>query len=374
MKCLLKYQWVKLSRAYLPQGKGLMGYWAKLASRAAFRKGHALYCGYKNEVIPGMWSGGIVGLKSILGLKSRAQALEIMNELSALGYISYSLDPKTKKLTYQINDWVVKCSGAECSEGTVYASDGYGFICLPRDITQRLADSNRKFSESDAWLDLWCHTVWQDSGNIFSLLAPTVQFERRKALLTLETMGQRWKWEKTKVWRFFQKYKDVFALYRLPGSYGCLIFNQLYQTGTEVSLPTQANVVRIIEEIRISAANVHIEGTDHVCKNYPECDAYVRVHTGTTIPVGSLANHELRTLRRTAHQYFDQLYLSGMMSKQDAYQWLADLLSAPLSKAHIGYLGEYYCKVVIEESRKMLQKRGNKKVPKFEVIQGGAAS
>ena len=184
MKCLLKYQWVKLSRAYLPQGKGLMGYWAKLASRAAFRKGHALYCGYKNEVIPGMWSGGIVGLKSILGLKSRAQALEIMNELSALGYISYSLDPKTKKLTYQINDWVVKCSGAECSEGTVYASDGYGFICLPRDITQRLADSNRKFSESDAWLDLWCHTVWQDSGNIFSLLAPSVQFERRKALLT----------------------------------------------------------------------------------------------------------------------------------------------------------------------------------------------
>lgn len=54
-------------------GQGLMGYWAKLASRAAFRKGHALYCGYKNEVIPGMWSGGIVGLKSILGLKSRAQ-------------------------------------------------------------------------------------------------------------------------------------------------------------------------------------------------------------------------------------------------------------------------------------------------------------
>ena len=28
-------------------------------------------------------------------------------------------------------------------------------------------------------------------------------------------------------------------------------------------MPSQANVVRIIEEIRISAANVHIEGTDH---------------------------------------------------------------------------------------------------------------
>ena len=54
MKCLLQYQWVKLPRANLPQGKGLMGYWAKLASRTAFRKGKATYCGYQNEVTPGM--------------------------------------------------------------------------------------------------------------------------------------------------------------------------------------------------------------------------------------------------------------------------------------------------------------------------------
>ncbi len=78
----------------------------------------------------------------------------------------------------------------------------------------------------------------------------------------------------------------------------------------------------------------------YVCSHYPQCDAYVRVHAGTNIPVGTLANHELRTLRRTAHHYFDQLYQSGMMSKQDAYQWLADLICAPLSQAHIGYLGE----------------------------------
>lgn len=59
----------------------------------------------------------------------------------------------------------------------------------------------------------------------------------------------------------------------------------------------------------------------YVCSRYPECDSYVRAHTGTNIPVGSMANHELRTLRRTAHHYFDQLYESGYMSKQDAYQW-----------------------------------------------------
>ena len=39
MKCLMKYEWVKLMRSHLPQGKGVMGACMKLASRAAFRKG-----------------------------------------------------------------------------------------------------------------------------------------------------------------------------------------------------------------------------------------------------------------------------------------------------------------------------------------------
>lgn len=81
LKCLMKYEWVKLRRDTLPAGKGIMGAWAKLAARAAFRKGHASYCGHKNAVSPGMWSGGIVGLKSILGIRSRTQALEILDKL-----------------------------------------------------------------------------------------------------------------------------------------------------------------------------------------------------------------------------------------------------------------------------------------------------
>lgn len=138
MKCLHKYQWVKLPRDIPDMGKGLMAHWAVLASRAAFRKGNASYCGHNNPVAPGMWAGGIVGLKSILGVRSRAKALQILGELSSLGFLKYSLDSQTKKLTYEITDWVVKCSGAECMSGTVYASTGYGFLCLPRSITQRL--------------------------------------------------------------------------------------------------------------------------------------------------------------------------------------------------------------------------------------------
>ena len=57
---------------------------------------------------------------------------------------------------------------------------------------------------------------------------------------------------------FFQKHGDVFALYRLPGAYGCLIFNKLYPLDTEVSLPTHTEIERIIGEMRICADNTHM--------------------------------------------------------------------------------------------------------------------
>ena len=182
MKCLRKFKWIKVRRNYLPTGKGIMVYWSRLAAKAAFRKGRGLYCGHWNQVTPGMWSGGIVGLKSILGVKRRNQALEIMNELRDLGYIEYSLDRRTKHLEYRVLDWVVQCCGAECDDGTVYATDGYGFICVPRNITDRLVEQNRVFSEADAWLDLWCHTTYKDYGNAFSFFTSCCSVRKIRSL------------------------------------------------------------------------------------------------------------------------------------------------------------------------------------------------
>ena len=268
MKCLRKYEWVKLPRNHPNMGKGLMSYWAKLAARAAFRKGNATYCGHINPVTPGMWAGGVVGLKSILGVKSKAAALEVLKDLASLGYVKYHIDPSTKKLTYEIADWVVKCSGAECTTGTVYATDGFGFLCMPRSITERLAAQKITFSESDAWLDLWCHTLFEDRGNAFSFLSPVVQYGKYGAVLTLETLGQRWGWEKTKVWRFFKKHGDVFALCRLPSSYGCLIFNKQYPTGVEVQVPTQDEIMSILNEILISGNYKYKENSENTKLNH----------------------------------------------------------------------------------------------------------
>ena len=261
MKCLRKYKWVKMPREIMIDDKGIMNYYMKLASRVAFRKGTARYCGFENPVEPGMWAGGIVGLKSILGVKKRLPALWIMNQLEDLGYLTWTLDPKTKLLTYKITDWVVECSGSACEEGAVYASTGYGFYCMPRSITQRLVDKGYKFGPADAFLDLWCHTAYRDYGNAFSFLAPAIQYDKYGSVLTLETLGKRWGWEKTKVCRFFKKYGEYFSLYRLPASYGCVIFNKYYPTQEKAVMLEQEAVMSIFKEILIRARNTHTEGT-----------------------------------------------------------------------------------------------------------------
>ncbi len=87
MKCQLKYKWVKLPRNQMPPGKGIMGAWTRLASRAAFRNGKAVYCNYINEVTLGSWAGGMVGFKSILGVKRRKLALDAAEKLVGLDYI-----------------------------------------------------------------------------------------------------------------------------------------------------------------------------------------------------------------------------------------------------------------------------------------------
>lgn len=262
--CLLKYRWVKLPRNRIPSGKGVMGHWMKLASRVAFRNGQARYCGYINDVAAGSWAGGVVGLKSILGIKDRSKALSTLNCLFELGYINYDLNTQTKKLTYSINDWVVECTGDPCSEGAVYATEGYGFLCVPRKITQPLVAQGYTFGELDAWLDLWCHTTWKDKNNAFTFLAPAIQFSRQNPILTLDGLGARWGWEKTKVWRFFKKYAADFCLLKLPGSYGCLVFNTSYPGANKLQQVLPAEIKRILNEIRIKGANTHkYELTDH---------------------------------------------------------------------------------------------------------------
>ena len=265
MKCLRKWKNVKLPRNRIPKGKGIMGSWMCLLSRSAFRAGNGSYCGFRNAVTPGMWAGGIVGLKSILGVKRRPHAMYTMARLEDLGYITYDRDIRTKKLTYEVKDYVQQYTGGACEteDDNVYATEDYGFVFVPRNITERLVEQGYVFEEMDAWLDLWVHTVFRDYSNAFSFLAPAVQYGKYGSVLTLATLGRRWSWERSKVCRFIKKYREDFALCRLPGTYGCVIYNLSYPSQTEIARPEMDCVVRIWELIRIQARNAYNEDSDN---------------------------------------------------------------------------------------------------------------
>ena len=84
-----------------------------------------------------------------------------------------------------------------------------------------------------------------------------------------------------------------------------------------------------------------------VCSNFPKCNAYVGCHEGTEIPLGRVANERLRTLKKEAHRQFDPIWKSGLMSRKDAYKWLADMLKISFEECHIGLFDVKMCQKVI---------------------------
>lgn len=86
------------------------------------------------------------------------------------------------------------------------------------------------------------------------------------------------------------------------------------------------------------------------------CGAWVGCHPAAqnggmgdgTVPLGSLANPELRRWRTTAHQLFDELWQSKEMSRAEAYAWMARRLRLRPDQCHIGSFDVALCKALVE--------------------------
>ena len=86
----------------------------------------------------------------------------------------------------------------------------------------------------------------------------------------------------------------------------------------------------------------------------PDCEAYVGCRKGTSIPLGRLANAELREYKIKAHKSFDALWkVYYDITRDEAYEWLALMLDIPKEKCHIAMFDVDTCKKVIEICDKM---------------------
>ncbi len=102
-------------------------------------------------------------------------------------------------------------------------------------------------------------------------------------------------------------------------------------------------------------------GLIYLCPGYPACDSRVGVHTGTTQPLGRMANAELRHWKQKAHKAFDPLWRRKLerggkgWSRAQMYTWLARQLNIPERAAHIGQMDVEMCRRVVEVCEKRVK-------------------
>lgn len=107
------------------------------------------------------------------------------------------------------------------------------------------------------------------------------------------------------------------------------------------------NALPAPEHCRYCGGGVHLCGNEEkygkpygdwpYCYLCGFCGAYVGVHPGTDIPLGTLATDRLRKDRSRAHQLFDPLWRSKRMTRSAAYKLLAEALNIDVARCHMSW-------------------------------------
>ena len=96
------------------------------------------------------------------------------------------------------------------------------------------------------------------------------------------------------------------------------------------------------------------------------CDAHVGCHkvgaylwdngkkivSDGTLPMGRLANAELRQAKMAAHAAFDPIWRDEGTPRRIAYDWLSKQLGIPINRTHIGEFDLAMCQRVVEVCKK----------------------
>lgn len=103
-----------------------------------------------------------------------------------------------------------------------------------------------------------------------------------------------------------------------------------------------------------------------------DCGASVGCHPNTYLPLGRMTDRYTRKLRARAHEAFDPLWRSGLMTRTAAYNWLAHELNIEPQDCHISWLTREQLKTVetraieyYKEREAVLARRKEKRRERF---------
>ncbi len=172
---------------------------------------------------PGQWISKASSLPRILRARSKVHALELMEHFQKAGFLDYEwLDGEAGIIRYTIRNWQKHCTHLEYN---YYSYKGSGFFFFPLPAGRKLISLSRRngkvvFSELDAIMDLWLHTVLNDPAVSGSEYMPVVYFPNMsgKPLLSYTCLAARWGWSKSRVGRFILKAEEAGIISRVSFS------------------------------------------------------------------------------------------------------------------------------------------------------------
>lgn len=240
-----------------------------LFSYANFRSNERVINDDRYMEAPGQWICKLGALPRILRVHSKAQALELMEYFQDHGFLTFEiLDEEKEILRFTISDWKEHCTHLQYN---YYSYKGSGFFFFPLPVGRLLLKIARKevgivFSELDAIMDMWLHTILNDPKVRGSEYMPVVYYSNMRGmpLLSYTYLARRWGWSKSRVGRFMLKAGEYGIISRVSFSSSrgsvismCRYREMIYGEGCE-----ELELSRIGEIIGIAKAIDVVEADD----------------------------------------------------------------------------------------------------------------
>lgn len=181
-----------------------------LFSYANFRSNERMISGERYMEAPGQWICKLGSLPRILRVHSKRQALEQLDYYEKYGFLTYEwLDEENEIIRFSITNWKEHCTSLQYN---YYSYKGSGFFFFPLPVGRMLLRIAHKtegivFSELDAIMDMWLHTILNDPKVRGSEYMPVVYYSNMRGvpLLSYTYLAKRWGWSKSRVGRFMLK-------------------------------------------------------------------------------------------------------------------------------------------------------------------------
>lgn len=194
-----------------------------LYSYANFRSNTRRFGDERYMEAPGQWICKLSALPRILRVHSKQEALELLDYFQDIGLLEYEmLDPESKILRYTISDWKRHCVHLNYN---YYSYKGSGFFFFPLPVGRELIARSKQqgtvvFSELDAIMDFWLHTILNDPKVNGSEYMPVVYFANMQGrpLLSYSYLAKRWGWSKSRVGRFILRIEEYGLISRVSFS------------------------------------------------------------------------------------------------------------------------------------------------------------